>query len=91
MNIWEVLGLEPTRDVSAIRRAYAAAAAQYNPEEHPEEFLVVRQAYEQAMAYARAQEPLAAAPERDAPPPLSQQEASPTPPPRSNRRLYPSG
>lgn len=77
MNIWEVLGLAPTRDVSAIRRAYAAAAAQYNPEDHPEEFLAVRQAYEQAMAYARDQEPPAAAP----PSPLSQQEAQPTPPP----------
>ena len=53
MNIWDVLGLAPTQDASAIRRAYAAAAAQYNPEDHPEEFLAVRQAYEQAMAYAR--------------------------------------
>ena len=81
MNIWDVLGLAPTQDVSAIRRAYAAAAARYNPEDHPEEFLAVRQAYEQAMAYARGQEPPAAAPERDTPPPLSQQDAPPTPPP----------
>ena len=65
MNIWDVLGLAPTQDASAIRRAYAAAAAQYNPEDHPEEFLAVRQTYEQAMAYARGQEPPAAAPERD--------------------------
>ena len=43
MNIWEILGIEPTRDQGAVRRAYAAAAAQYNPEEHPEEFLAVRQ------------------------------------------------
>lgn len=56
MNIWDILGLAPTRDLGAIRRAYAAAAARYNPEEHPEEFLTVRRAYEQATAYARSQE-----------------------------------
>ena len=59
MNIWEILGIEPTRDQGAVRRAYAAAAARYNPEEHPEEFLAVRQAYEQALAFARsAEEPV---------------------------------
>ena len=56
MNIWEILGIEPTRDQGAVRRAYAAAAAQYNPEEHPEEFLAVRQAYEQALAFVRSAE-----------------------------------
>ena len=56
MNIWEILGIEPTRDQGAVRRAYAAAAARYNPEEHPEEFLAVRQAYEQALAFARSVE-----------------------------------
>ena len=59
MNIWEILGIEPTWDQGAVRRAYAAAAARYNPEEHPEEFLAVRQAYEQALAFARsAEEPV---------------------------------
>lgn len=53
MNIWRVLGLEPTRDIAAIRRAYAEAAKQYHPEEQPEEFKRVRTAYEQALAYAR--------------------------------------
>ena len=68
MNYWDILGLAPTKDLGAIRRAYAAAAAQYNPEDHPEEFLAVRQAYEQAAAYARGQEPSAAAPEWIDPP-----------------------
>ena len=54
MNIWRVLGLQPTRDVAAIRRAYANAARQYHPEEQPEEFKRVRSAYEHAMAYARS-------------------------------------
>ena len=47
MNSWDILGLAPTKDLGAIRRAYAATAAQYNPEDHPEEFLAVRQANEQ--------------------------------------------
>ena len=63
MNIWEILGIEPTRDQGAVRRAYAAAAARYNPEEHPEEFLAVRQAYEQALAFARSAEEPAEVPE----------------------------
>ena len=63
MNIWEILGIEPTRDQGALRRAYAAAAARYNPEEHPEEFLAVRQAYEQALAFARSAEEPAEVPE----------------------------
>lgn len=53
MNIWRVLGLEPTRDLTAIRRAYAATAKRYHPEEQPELFQQVRAAYEQALAYAR--------------------------------------
>lgn len=55
MSIWEILGLMPTKDLRVIRRAYATAAAKYNPEEHPEKFLVVRNAYEQAMRYAQEQ------------------------------------
>ena len=77
MNSWDILALEPTKDVGAIRRAYAAAAAQYNPEDHPEEFLAVRQAYEQAMAYARGQVPSAAAMEQTGTPPLLKEASQP--------------
>ena len=41
MNAWRVLGLEPTRDVAAIRRAYAVAARRYHPEEQPDRKSVV--------------------------------------------------
>ena len=54
MDIWEILRLEETCDKSAIRRAYAERAKEFNPEEHPEEFLRIREAYEKALAYARA-------------------------------------
>lgn len=77
MQPWDLLGLEPTRDTGAIRRAYAAAAARYNPEEHPEEFLAVRRAYEQAMAYARGQEQPDAPPETPAPQPQPAESAGP--------------
>ncbi len=53
MNIWSLLGIEPTRDVAAIRRAYAQAARKYHPEEQPEEFQRVHTAYEKALEYAR--------------------------------------
>lgn len=43
---WEILGIEPTRDLRAIKRAYAAQAARLHPEEHPEEFRQLREAYE---------------------------------------------
>lgn len=51
-QFWRILGLEPTKDLQAIRRAYARAARQYHPEEQPEEFQQVRSAYEQALLWA---------------------------------------
>ena len=77
MQPWDLLGLAPTRDTGAIRWAYAAAAARYNPEEHPEEFLAVRRAYEQAMAYARGQEQPDTPAEGPAPQPQPVESAGP--------------
>lgn len=54
MSIWGILGIEQTRDTAVIRRAYAAQATQCNPEDDPEGFLQLRQAYERAMSYANA-------------------------------------
>ena len=51
-DFWEMLEIEPTTDVSAIKGAYAALAKKYHPEQHPEEFLKLRNAYEAAMDYA---------------------------------------
>lgn len=53
MNPWQVLGLSPTGDLGAIKRAYAEKAKQYHPEEHPEEFQALHEAYRQASRYAR--------------------------------------
>lgn len=50
---WSILGLEElTRDVSAIRRAYAQKARECHPEEDLEGFLRLREAYQAALAYA---------------------------------------
>ena len=51
-DFWEVLGIVPTTDRSVIKRAYAALAKKYHPEQYPEEFLNLRNAYESAMDYA---------------------------------------
>ena len=53
VDLWSVLGLEePTQDVSAIRRAYARKVRECHPEEDPEGFLRLREAYQAALAYA---------------------------------------
>lgn len=51
-NIWEILKIEETKDSRAIKRAYASLVKEYNPEDYPQEFLNIREAYEAAMAYA---------------------------------------
>ena len=52
--MWNILGIEPTTDIKAIKAAYARLAKQYNPEEHPEEFKRIFDAYKSACAYARS-------------------------------------
>ena len=67
-TIWTTLGIEPTKDVSAIKRAYAEKAKTCHPEEDPEGFLQLRQAYQAALAWAENGEtPPAAGPEAFSP------------------------
>jgi hypothetical protein len=61
-EMWEVLGIEQTRDRDVIRRAYAAALKATNPEDKPEEFKLLRFAYERALAFAAAKTPVSIAP-----------------------------
>ncbi len=53
ISIWTILGIEPTSDISEIKAAYARRAKQFNPEERPDEFRLIFDAYKCACTYAR--------------------------------------
>ncbi|MCQ4085264.1 J domain-containing protein [Saccharibacillus sp. JS10] len=53
MNIWATLGIEPTSEIKAIKRAYARRLKEHHPEEDPENFQLVRSAYEAALEEAK--------------------------------------
>lgn len=53
MYIWRVLGIEPTTDRKAIKEAYSRKIGEAHPEENPEEFVMLREAYDRAMKIAR--------------------------------------
>lgn len=54
MNIWEILGIEPTDDMRMIKRAYAKKCKIYHPETHPEEFQLLHQSYKKALTMIRS-------------------------------------
>jgi hypothetical protein len=60
-SIWDVLGIAPTNDERSIRRAYSAGLKLTNPEDHPEDFKILRAAYEEAMKLAAAPQAVAPA------------------------------
>ena len=55
MNCWEILGISPTDNLRDIKRAYAAKSREVHPEEHPEEFAALHEAYEMALVLAKRQ------------------------------------
>jgi|GEM_PF-1626725 len=56
MEFWAALGIEQTKDEEAIHAAYREKLQLVHPEEHPEEFMQLRQAYDEALRYARQTE-----------------------------------
>ncbi len=55
-DVWDFLRIEPTRDKKAIRKAFAAQSRLHHPEEEPEYFVQLNQAYKEALAYAAGTE-----------------------------------
>ena len=51
--IWEALGIEPTRDLGVIKRAYAGALKRRRPEDDVDAYQALRLAYEHAIEIAR--------------------------------------
>ena len=58
MNIYQVLGISPTKDKKVIRKAYAGLIRKYHPEEHPEKWKEIHDAYTMAMQRADEDQPL---------------------------------
>lgn len=54
-SIWDTLGIEPTKDKKIIQRAFAEKLKMYHPEENPEEFQHLQEAYRSATRYAKQQ------------------------------------
>lgn len=55
-EVFSILGIEPTKNEAAIKSAYRERLKVTNPEDHPEEFKRLRQAYEEACTYAKENE-----------------------------------
>jgi len=53
-NIWDILGIEPSADVKAIRAAYSEKVREYHPEDDPEGFMRLRSAYKMAIQISSA-------------------------------------
>jgi uncharacterized RDD family membrane protein YckC len=54
MNVWLILGVDQTTDLTTIKRAYAAKLKLTRPDENPEDFKRLHTAYKQATRYAKA-------------------------------------
>jgi hypothetical protein len=83
VQVWAELGIEPTREAAAIRRAYAARLKQVRPDKEPDAFARLREAYERALSMA------AAPPARAPHPPPAPQPKMPAPPPEPQDRPEP--
>ncbi|GGG65498.1 J domain-containing protein [Paenibacillus radicis (ex Gao et al. 2016)] len=53
MRAWDILGIEPTDDVSTIKKAYSLKLRVHHPEDDPEGYQQLREAYDQAVKSAK--------------------------------------
>lgn len=54
MSIWDELGISPTKNAREIKKAYAAKSKLVHPEEHPEQFQKLHEAYKAALNIANS-------------------------------------
>ena len=45
---WKTLGVKPDADIASIKKAYSTLIKEYRPEQFPEQFSQIRQAFEVA-------------------------------------------
>ena len=64
-NIWQVLGIEETKNQEAIRAAYRNQLVHTNPEDDAAGFMALRSAYEAAIAYCSQPEDAAVLPQAE--------------------------
>lgn len=57
MNIWKILGIEETKDKDILKKVYREKLTHVNPEDNPEGFMELRQAYEEAVRLADMEKP----------------------------------
>lgn len=53
MSIWNTLAIAPTSDVKAIKKAYAKVVKNHKPEQDPEGYQRVREAFDHALKWAK--------------------------------------
>ncbi|WP_064200232.1 hypothetical protein [Brevibacillus brevis] len=53
MNIWRILDIDPTEDISTIKKAYAKKLKLHHPEDDPEGYQQLREAYDLAIKMAK--------------------------------------
>ena len=76
-EIWSELGTLPTRDAAAIRRAYAIRLKSSRPDQDPQGFARLRDAYERALGMTAAPVAASMTPASAEPPPPPPRQAAP--------------
>lgn len=76
MSAWTTLKIERTNDVKAIKKAYAVLVKQHKPEQDPEGYQRIREAFDQAVKWAKQHPDFATTPD-SVPAPDIQREPAP--------------